>query len=259
METRVLGICTPKFLPRERWLEAAETAARTNPQNLPEGVTPSDAVAGTGDRLALDIQRYWRTDGVRLTVGFMDSPPADLRARILSHMNAWSRTANVSFVETQVDPQVRIARGDSGHWSYVGTDILLIPKDQQTMNLDGFTMKTRDSEFYRVVRHETGHTLGFPHEHMRRELIERLDREKVIASFMRSQGWSRQEVINQILTPIEEGSILGTDRPDPHSIMCYQIDGDLTIDGEPIPGGTDITELDYEFISLIYPRPTAAV
>jgi hypothetical protein len=30
---------------------------------------------------------------------------------------------------------------------------------------------TPDAEFYRVVRHETGHTLGFPHEHMRKEII----------------------------------------------------------------------------------------
>jgi hypothetical protein len=28
------------------------------------------------------------------------------------------------------------------------------------MNLDSFTTSTPDSEFYRVVRHETGHTLG---------------------------------------------------------------------------------------------------
>jgi hypothetical protein len=43
------------------------------------------------------------------------------------------------------------------------------------MNLEGFTMKTPDSEFHRVVRHETGHTLGFPHEHMRAELVKRID------------------------------------------------------------------------------------
>ena len=68
--------------------------------------------------------------------------------------------------EAESRAQVRIARTrEDGYWSYLGTDILSIDASQQTMNLDSFSMNTPDSEFYRVVRHETGHTLGFPHEH----------------------------------------------------------------------------------------------
>src|SRR5205085_8576725 len=98
---------------------------------------------------------------------FLDGPPVDLRRRIVSHMNAWAKTANVRFVQTKTDPQVRIAReggADGGYWSYLGTDILQIDADQPTMNLEAFAMDTPESEFHRVVRHETGHTLGFPHE-----------------------------------------------------------------------------------------------
>ncbi|MCC5662042.1 hypothetical protein LC608_35055 [Nostoc sp. XA010] len=52
-------------------------------------------------------------------------------------MNAWSATANVPFVETNTDPQVRIARTQGKeYWSYLGTDILSISADQLTMNLD---------------------------------------------------------------------------------------------------------------------------
>src|SRR5205085_11982755 len=101
------------------------------------------------------------------------------RRRILSHMIAGARTAKVKFVLSQTDPQVRIARVEGGpqggYWSYVGTDILEVAASQPTMNLEGFTMSTPDSEFHRVVRHETGHTLGFPHEHMRRELVKLID------------------------------------------------------------------------------------
>ena len=68
-------------------------------------------------------------------------------------------------------------------------------------------METPESEFHRVVRHETGHTLGFPHEHMRRELVDKIDRRKAIAFFEETQGWSEQEVIQQVLTPIEESSL----------------------------------------------------
>src|SRR5262249_10693156 len=137
----------------------------------------------------------------------------------------------------------------------LGTDVLLIKRNRPTMNLEAFTMTTPDSEFFRVVRHETGHTLGFPHEHMRGEIIQRLDREKVIAKFMRTQGWTRQEVIDQVLTPLEDSSILGTATADATSIMCYQIDGDVTLDGEPIPGGPDINDLAFEFAASVYPKP----
>ena len=195
-------------------------------------------------------------------MGFIDTPDVALRKRILSHLNAWSEHANVSFVESNVNPQVRIARwtaADSpvggGYWSYVGTDVLLIKPDLPTMNLQSFTMNTPDSEFFRVVRHEAGHTLGFPHEHMRKAIIERLDREKVIADYKRTQGWTQQQVIDQVLTPLEEASVLGTESVDETSIMCYQIDGRLTIDGKAIEGGKDINPADHAFAASVYPKP----
>ena len=173
--------------------------------------------------------------------------------------DAWSQTANVQFVETKTDPQVRIARAggnDGGYWSYIGTDILHIKAKDQTMNLEAFTMNTPDSEFHRVVRHETGHTLGFPHEHMRKLLVAKLDVKKTIAYFEQTQGWSEAEVRAQVLTPLEESSLLGT-TPDPTSIMCYQIPGQITKDGKPIVGGNDISPMDFTFISTIYPKAKA--
>jgi hypothetical protein len=171
-------------------------------------------------------------------------------------MNAWAKTANVQFVETKTDPQVRIAReggADGGYWSYVGTDILHIAKKKQTMNLEGFTMQMPESEFHRVVRHETGHTLGFPHEHMRRALVAKLDVAKTIAYFERTQGWREDEVRAQVLTPIEESTLRGTS-VDAKSIMCYQLPGEITLSGKPIIGGVDIDAKDYAFAGLIYPK-----
>jgi hypothetical protein len=210
-------------------------------------------------RLAVEIGKRWHTAGVRLTVSFLDNPQADLRVRILSHMNAWAKSANVQFIESNSDPQVRIARLDSppeyaGYWSYIGTDILSIPADKPTMNLEGFTMNTPESEFYRVVRHETGHTLGFPHEHMRRELIDKIDPDKAIDFYRKTQGWNPDEVYQQVLTAYEDVSIFGTAHADQNSIMCYQIPGTITKDGMPIIGGLDIDEQDYSFAASIYPK-----
>jgi hypothetical protein len=146
---------------------------------------------------------------------------------------------------------------DGGYWSYVGTQIKTIRKGEATMNLEAFTMNTEDSEFYRVVRHETGHTLGFVHEHMRRQLVKKIDRKKAIAFFLREDGWDAQETIDQVLTPIEDATIRGT-TADPKSIMCYQIPGEITKDGKPIVGGLDIDVSDYTFAATIYPKGKVA-
>ena len=197
-----LILCTPRRLPQQLRVAAAQRSLEINPANQPppgiaaRALGPGDAMGR--ERLALVVGSRWPSSGIKLTVAFMDKPPADLRARILLHMNAWGKSANVKFVASSTDPKVRIARLDhspsmSGYWSYVGTEILSIPKDQPTLNLEAFTMDTPESEFHRVVRHETGHTLGFPHEHMRRELVAKIDPAKAIQYFGRTQGWTPQE------------------------------------------------------------------
>lgn len=115
-------------------------------------------------------------------------------------------------------------------------------------------MNTPDSEFIRVVRHETGHTLGFPHEHMRKELVDKIDPAKAVKYYGRTQGWKPNEVYNQVLTPLEDFSIMGTTNVDETSIMCYQIPGSITKDGNPIIGGIDINEIDHAFAASIYPK-----
>jgi len=254
-------VCSPKSLPPAQLIAAADTAIKVNAHNHPNLERLASVMPGfraTPVRIAVMTKKYWGIGGVKLTVGFLDSPPADLRKRILSHMNAWAETANVKFTETKVDPQVRIARmgGEKGgYWSYLGTDILHIPKNEPTMNLEAFGNDTPESEFHRVVRHETGHTLGCPHEHMRKALVDKIDRQKAIDYFMASQGWSKEEVIAQVLTPLEESALIST-LADARSIMCYQIPGELTNDGKPIIGGTDIDKADAKFMGAIYPRKT---
>lgn len=254
-------VCAPRSLPRDQWVAASQIAARVNPTNRPPIEQLARLVPGfvpTPDHIAVVTSKRWHTVGVRLTVGFLDNPPPELRAKILAHMNAWNKTANVSFVEGSKESQVRITRSEGGYWSYVGTDILSIEADQPTMNLEAFTMSTPDSEFHRIVRHETGHTLGFPHEHMRRELVARVDVNKAIDFFAATQGWSAEVVRQQVLTPLEESSLYGTPHTDSTSIMCYQIPGTITVDGKPIVGGVDIDPLDYEFAGKIYPLSASA-
>jgi len=253
-------VCTPKMLPRDKWLAAAKKAVDINPMNHAPVARLSLVIpnfVARPEHLAVLVTKYWQNKSVSLTVGFMDNPEAALRKRILLHMNAWNKTANVKFVESKTSPQVRIAREADGYWSYLGTDVLSIAANQQTMNLEAFTMQTPESEFHRVVRHETGHTMGFPHEHMRRQLVAKIDEQKAIEYFGRTQGWDPQTVREQVLTPIEDSQLLATPNADPNSIMCYQIPGVITKDGKPIIGGKDIDASDFSFAGKLYPKSSA--
>ncbi len=253
--------CTIKTLPQDQWAPAANRAVEINPTNAPSVAALQAAAPNViiePDHLALLTSKYWGPAGVKLTVGFLDNPAADLKAKIISHMNAWGEWSNVRFTETAVNPQVRIARtAGSGYWSYLGTDILTIPAGQATMNLDSFTMSTADSEFYRVVRHETGHTLGFPHEHMRQEIVNRIDAAKAIAYFGATQGWSPAMVTAQVLTPLTQSALLATAQADIHSIMCYWLPASIMKDGVAVDGGTDIDAQDAQFAGSVYPGPVS--
>lgn len=175
--------------------------------------------------------------------------------RILSHLNAWSEYCSVSFVDVPdvSSAQVRISLGRGGYWSYLGTDVLQIPRNQQTMNLEGISLNTPESECRRVIRHEAGHTLGMPHEHMLPEIIARLDPQKTIRYFQQTQGWTEQETVQQVLTPLRADDIV-TSPADERAIMCYQLPGTITKDGRPVPGGLDINTADAAFVGRIYPK-----
>lgn len=259
-------VCTPRQLPEHLRIGAAERAVAQNPANRPNSLIVAHALGANPPRarIAVLTGKRWKMTpkGLIFTVGFLETASAALRKRILSHMNAWSKTANVKFMESHDHPVVRIAFASnppemSGYWSYEGTDILSIPANEPTMNLEAFSLQTPISEFHRVVRHETGHTLGFPHEHMRAQLVKLIDRKKAIRFFGATQGWSPEEVDAQVLTPLEQSAIIGTP-PDQVSIMCYQIPGTITKSGKPILGGVDIDKSDYDFAGMIYPKPPKA-
>ena len=255
-------VCRPRSMPRKRHDSATRRAVEINPANSVEVRrvlrTPIGRRGGA-KRLAVVKGRRWPATGVRLTVSFMDTPSRELRRRILEHMNAWNKTANVVFRETRGVGQVRIARLDepedmAGYWSWIGTEILEIDEDEPTLNLEGFTTKISEAEFRRVVRHEAGHTLGFEHEHMRSDLVKKIDRAKAIRFYDVDQGWTPREVEEQVLTPLKNSSIMGTTESDPHSIMCYQIPAEITKNGKAIVGGRDINKKDFTFAASIYPK-----
>lgn len=251
---RFIG-CALRELPGDLLPAAAATSRELNPANEPGRGSGLDR-----QRLAVLTTAYWGAAGVRLGVAFLDSPDAELRRKLLHYFNVWGETANVVFTEAGATvAEVRVTRTPrQGYWSYLGTQILHAPRGQPTMNLDSFTPGTPESEFNRVVPHEVGHTLGFPHEHLRPEEVSRLDPRKALAYFQRTQGWSEQMVRANVLTPLDPREITGpgtepTD-PDEDSVMCYMLPGEITKDGRPIVGGRGINARDAAFAAKVYPK-----
>ena len=249
--------CRIMPVPAEDVFRAADRARELNPVNAPAldalRIAAPDAVIAP-EHLAILTSRYWGSQGVHLTVSFLDDAEQELQERILSHMNAWQQFCDATFELVASGGDVRIARAADGYWSNLGTDISLIPADQPTMNLEAFSMDTPESEYHRVVRHETGHTLGFPHEHRREEIVKRIDRNKAISFFGQPpNSWSPTMVIQQVLTPIAKSALKETELADENSIMCYALPAEIMIDGVDVPGGTDIDPLDSEFAASVYP------
>jgi hypothetical protein len=253
----MLSTCRIKFPPD--LLEAAAHAARVNPNNevplLPE-LAPADVFEPM--RLAVLTSKYWGPRDRTLTVQFMDTQDAALRQKILSHMNAWYLGGScVQFTLTNDVGDIRITRdhGD-GYWSYLGTDTGLIPDNEATMNLAAFTLSTSDATYNRVVRHETGHTLGFAHEQLRPEVVSRVDEQLALTYFRQTQGWDDATIRRNVLTPLDPAKINATPTADLNSVMCYSLPASIMKDRVAVPGGANISAMDQGKCNELYPRAT---
>jgi hypothetical protein len=89
---------------------------------------------------------------------------------------------------------------------------------------------------------------------MREEIVNGIDVEKAVRYFKKSDGWSRKQVMDQVLTPLRASTLTATEKPDLKSVMCYWLPGEIMKDGKAVPGGTDINKKDARFAALQYPK-----
>jgi len=207
------------------------------------------------------------TRGTTINWCFVPNTSLDTPQQRQNVVQAWKKWADTGLGLTfkQLDwknrskCQVRIAfrefdeNGlDEGSYSYVGTDNLQIPKNEHTMNL-GWNLSLQPG----TAEHEIGHALGLDHEHQHPKCLLVWDEEKVIEQYMKEQGWTRDDVIEQVIKRIS-APFTGTSW-DSHSIMHYEFDKKL-IKAPPefvkngIPYNEKITTHDVECILKMYPR-----
>src|SRR2546429_8894881 len=84
--------CQTRALPARLHQKAAEVAARINPVNAPlREMRSAGLQVDSPAHLTLLTTKYWGPSPRQFPVSFVENDtPADLKARILSHMNAWS-------------------------------------------------------------------------------------------------------------------------------------------------------------------------
>jgi astacin (peptidase family M12A) len=185
------------------------------------------------------IEKTW-VNGTKLTYCFFDeskghNTPSDWTGLeedknvVREAFNTWKNVGiGLEFKEIE-DPNEAIIRigfkRRDGSWSYVGTDVLGIPRNQRTMNFGWSLSGTWYGE--ETAIHEIGHTLGAPHEHQNPNAGIEWNEDAVYAYFQGSPNyWDKNTIHHNILNSIPQREIEGSNW-DPDSIMHYQFQAEL--------------------------------
>lgn len=219
---------------------------------------PAQTVVDESEPTYLALNNDLRWDRLRVLVTFLDGDPAlhERVRRVVAGREGWNSASALQFEFAGGggwgDVRVTFTRG--GSWSYVGMACLHQPKPEPTMQLGWLDLDTNDTEFRRVVLHEFGHACGYEHEHRSPSAHIPWDVEKVYEYYWRTQGWSREKVNDQVLTPIA-ASVLTYSAWDTDSIMHYRIDPSLTTNGIALGGQTVLSPVDRLMAGLWYGPP----
>lgn len=178
-------------------------------------------------RLIRFIGKKW-VNGTKLRYYFFESGPNsagnEQKDIVRQGFEVWKNVGiGIKFEEVRniSEAEIRIGflQGD-GAWSYVGRDVIDIPRQgERTMNF-GWDLRT-DPRGVGVPVHEIGHTLGFPHEHQNPFAGIVWNEEAVYRQFgSPPNNWPRETTFNNILRKLDVGEVEGS-QWDPNSIMHY--------------------------------------
>lgn len=148
-----------------------------------------------------------------------NSPAAAVKKVIEDRIAPIVPTLTFSFVSGAANIVVRFDVG-GGSSSFIGTDCLRA--EQFSTTFAWLNVGT--------IIHEFSHALGMYHEHQNPTSTIKWNRDKLYAYFQQNDGWTKQDVDNQILNPITSDKI-DYSKFDPESVMLYFFSADLTRDG----------------------------
>lgn len=206
----------------------------------------------TKSRGMADNYFLWN-NGSTITVKFLTGSPA-LQQKVMNVAKKWEQYANIRFNFVASGPaniRVRLSEGE-GHYSYLGTYCNLIDQEKQTLVLDTTDLSTA-AALQGTVLHEFGHALGLLHEHFSPISGIKWNKEKLYASYLKTQGWDKEQVDRQVFRTFNRSYTNGTVY-DKKSVMHYPIYSWETLDGYSVPWNYSLSEGDKELIEALYPK-----
>ncbi|MBK8046526.1 MAG: hypothetical protein IPK16_04960 [Anaerolineales bacterium] len=197
--------------------------------------------------------RVW-PPGMMLHIRFLDGAHT-LRAKVAAAASEWLHYAHISFAfGDDPDAPIRITFADDALWSFVGTDALLVPKDQPTLSLGALTTRTDAETLRRVVLHMFGHVLGLAHEHQSPASDMPWNIGKLYAYFAAAPfHWTQQQVDANILA-YYAGNWANLGDFDPRSIMLAPIPGALILGDFEVGWNAQLSQTDLAWVAMWYPR-----
>ncbi|MEZ6124606.1 MAG: M12 family metallopeptidase [Planctomycetaceae bacterium] len=216
-------------------------------------------VGPTRAAFIINSDKKW-VNGTTLKYYFFSGPVSQKKA-MRKAFKVWTDLGiGIRFVEvsSRDAAQIRIAFEDDGSWSYLGREILTIPKPDSTMNIGWDISTDLDTGV-----HEIGHTLGLPHEHQNPNSGIVWNEEEVYKSLAQPPNeWDRNKTFWNIIRKLPAGEVKGS-AWDPDSIMHYPFEAGLILQPEKYTNGLTpaggLSSKDKEWVKKFYPPLSAKI
>lgn len=205
----------------------------------------------------VSTNKKW-VNGTEIKYMFIEGPESQKKVVRTAFQKWKSLGIGISFSEVNnvQDAMVRIGFDLSdGSWSYVGRDILTIPKNKRTMNF-GWDLNA-DSYGMTTALHEIGHTIGFQHEHQSPFAGIEWNADAVYKEFSGPpNNWPKSQIDSNIINKLSPNQVKGSEW-DANSIMEYEFGPGLIVKPASYENGINppgtLSPLDIKGIKSFYP------